>query len=56
MNHWLQMGGYARYVWPSFGITFAVVFLNIWWALRSAREARAQARRRMANAVSKGST
>ncbi|HTP38172.1 MAG TPA: heme exporter protein CcmD [Steroidobacteraceae bacterium] len=56
MSHWLQMGGYARFLWPSYGITFLVVALNIWWARRSAREARALARRRIANAASRSTT
>jgi heme exporter protein CcmD len=44
----LQMGGYAKYVWPSYAITFAVVGLNIIWARRSYARARAEALRRLA--------
>ncbi len=41
------MGGYAAYVWPSVGITVAVMLLNIHWARRAARHAEALARRRL---------
>lgn len=26
--HWLAMGGYARYVWPAYGVMVAVFVLN----------------------------
>jgi heme exporter protein CcmD len=42
------MGGYAGYLWPAFGITFAVVILNIVWARRLLARARTEARRRLA--------
>ena len=42
------MGGYARYLWPAYGITFAVVLLNVVWARRLLARARAEARRRLA--------
>lgn len=48
MTHFLQMGGYARFLWPSYGITFAVVALNILWARRLLAQARTEARRRLA--------
>ncbi len=48
MTHLLQMGGYARFVWPSYGITFAVIILNILWARRLLSQARDQVRRRLA--------
>ena len=44
----LEMGGYAVYVWPSYALTALVVGLNIYWARRSLREAQAETRRRMA--------
>jgi len=47
MTHFLQMGGYARFLWPSYGITFAVIALNIYWARRLLSQSRAQARRRL---------
>ena len=43
MTEFFHMGGYARYVWPSYGLTFAIVILNIIWARRSLDQARAQA-------------
>jgi heme exporter protein CcmD len=42
------MGGYAAYVWPSYGIVIAGLILNIVWARRSLRQARQAARRRLA--------
>ena len=44
----LEMGGFAVYVWPSYALTALVVGLNIYWARRSLREAQAEARRRLA--------
>ena len=43
-----DMGGYAPYVWPSYGITFLVLGLNVWWARRALAQARQAARRRIA--------
>ena len=43
----LRMGGYAAYVWPSVGLTIAVMLLNVYWARRAARRALAFARRRL---------
>lgn len=48
MMEFLEMGGYARFVWPSYALTFAVVLLNVYWARRSLESAREQARRRLA--------
>jgi heme exporter protein CcmD len=42
------MGGYAAYVWPSYGLTFAIIGLNIFWARRLLARSRAEARRRLA--------
>ena len=44
MTDFLQMGGYAPYVWSAYGITLAVLLLNIW----SARRARIQSLTRAA--------
>jgi heme exporter protein CcmD len=49
MLKFLAMGGYARYVWPCYVLTAAVVGLNIRWALRSLTRAKAEARRRIAS-------
>ena len=48
LMHFLAMGGYARFLWPCYGITFAVVFLNIYWARRLNARARSEAKRRLA--------
>jgi heme exporter protein CcmD len=50
MLKFLAMGGYARYLWPCYVLTAAVVGLNIRWALRSLHSAEAAARRRIASA------
>ena len=47
MNEFLSMGGYARFVWPSYALTLAIIILNIVWARRSLARARAAARRRV---------
>ena len=38
------MGGYAPYVWSAYGITLAVLVLNVWWIRRLHRQALEQAR------------
>jgi heme exporter protein CcmD len=48
ISNFLAMGGYAVYVWPCYGLTAAVVGLNILWARRSLRLAQCDARRRLA--------
>ncbi|MGH8134199.1 MAG: heme exporter protein CcmD [Steroidobacteraceae bacterium] len=48
MSQFLDMGGYAPFVWPAYGVTFAVVVLNIVWARRALARSRAEARRRIA--------
>ena len=50
MSGWLEfldMGGYAAFVWPSYGLTLAVVVLNIVWARRLLARSREEARRRL---------
>ncbi|RMF99280.1 MAG: heme exporter protein CcmD [Gammaproteobacteria bacterium] len=42
MTEFLAMGGYAQYVWPTYGLTLIVVVINVVAArrrLRSVREA-----------------
>ena len=48
MDQFLHMGGYARYVWPSYGLALLVLGWNIWSALRLGRVARQRAERRLA--------
>jgi heme exporter protein CcmD len=47
MREFLDMGGYAAYVWPSYAVTLSVIVLNIFWAQRSLARSRAEARRRL---------
>lgn len=48
MSQFLDMGGYAVFVWPAYAVTLAVVLLNVVWARRSLARARELARRRLA--------
>jgi len=48
MSDFLHMGGYAAWVWPSYGLTLAVIILNIVWARRLLAKSREDARRRLA--------
>jgi heme exporter protein CcmD len=48
MSEFLNMGGYAAYVWPSYGLTLGVIVLNIVWARRLLAKSREDARRRLA--------
>ena len=48
MSDFLNMGGYAAYVWPSYGLTLAIIVLNIVWARRLLARSREEARRRLA--------
>jgi heme exporter protein D len=48
MIEFLQMGGYAAYVWPSYGLTLTIILLNIVWARRLLARSREDARRRIA--------
>ena len=46
MLHWLYMGGYWPFVWPSYLLTLLAIVLNIYLARRSLSAARTEARRR----------
>jgi heme exporter protein D len=48
VSEFLNMGGYAAYVWPSYGLTLVVIILNIVWARRLLAKSREEARRRLA--------
>ena len=48
MSDFFNMGGYAAYVWPSYGLTLAIIVLNIVWARRLLARSREEARRRLA--------
>ena len=45
MSEFLQMGGYAPYVWSAYGITLIVLVANIWAAYRRHAGMLARARR-----------
>ena len=47
MRQFLEMGGYAAYVWPAYAVTLATVAVNIIWARRLLAQARTAARRRL---------
>ncbi|MBS1269554.1 MAG: Heme exporter protein D [Gammaproteobacteria bacterium] len=36
-NEFFHMGGYAMYVWPSFGLAFVVLVANVAWAVKRKR-------------------
>ena len=46
MLHWLYMGGYWPFVWPSYVLALFAIVLNIVLARRSVRSAKNEARRR----------
>jgi heme exporter protein D len=47
MSDFLAMGGYAKYVWPSFGITAIVLILNLLAARRQLQLTRERLRLRL---------
>jgi heme exporter protein CcmD len=47
MRHFLDMGGYAAFVWPAYAVTLVVIVLNIVWARRALARSRTDARRRL---------
>jgi heme exporter protein CcmD len=48
LGEFFAMGGYAKYVWPSYALVFAAIVLNVIWARRALKRARLEARRRVA--------
>jgi heme exporter protein D len=48
MKEFLEMGGYAAYVWPSYALSIIVIVLNVVWARRLLARSREEARRRLA--------
>jgi heme exporter protein D len=47
MSQFLDMGGYAAFVWPAYAVTLAAIVLNIVWARRALARSREEARRRL---------
>ena len=43
MTEFLNMGGYALYVWPSYGLGFLVLALNLFFARRQSKQAKTKA-------------
>lgn len=37
MSEFLAMGGYALYVWGSYGVTFAALFLEVIFLMKRSR-------------------
>jgi heme exporter protein D len=48
LDEFLHMGGYARFVWPSYLLGLVVLCGNVWAALRMHAAARTRALRRAA--------
>ena len=46
----LDMGGYARYVWSAFGISLTVLTLTVWLTRRSLHQTRQRLARRLRSA------
>jgi heme exporter protein D len=46
LQNFFEMGGYAKFVWPAYGLTALVLVWNWWSARRSETEAQSAARRR----------
>jgi heme exporter protein CcmD len=47
LQTFFEMGGYAEYVWPAYGLTALILIWNTWSALHSETEAQDAARRRL---------
>jgi heme exporter protein CcmD len=47
VSDFLAMSGYAAYVWPSIGLTLALLWLNIVQARNALERAKSEARRRL---------
>jgi len=47
VSAFLDMGGYAAYVWPAYAVTLAVMALNIVWARRLLKRSRKEALQRL---------
>jgi heme exporter protein CcmD len=48
MSEFLDMSGYGAYVWSAYAIAIGGLILNVWMARRQLRQAKEQARRRLA--------
>ncbi len=52
----LQMGGYARFMWPAYGVALSLLLFNVLGARRALRMAKADARRRLAREQTRDQT
>lgn len=41
MSGFWAMGGYAAYVWPAYGISFAALAASAWWTVSAYMRAKA---------------
>lgn len=48
ISDFFDMSGYAAFIWPSYGLTFIVLVMNVVWARRLLARSRKQAQRRLA--------
>lgn len=46
MRDFFEMGGYAEFLWPAYGITVAALIINVMSARRALARARREAARR----------
>ena len=53
MAEFFNMGGYAAYVWPSFGITLLVLCANVWFARNQLKRVTRETAKRSAMARAK---
>ena len=47
LNNFFSMGGYAAYVWSAYGISFIILFLNIFLAVRNERKTMNELKKRL---------
>jgi len=47
LNNFFAMGGYATYVWSAYAISFIVLFLNIFLAVRNERKTMDELKKRL---------
>ena len=53
LQHFLDMGGYGIYIWPAYGMTFAVLIINIIQPLLQHRQLLRPGQYQMPNPISR---
>ena len=56
-NNWSDfwaMGGYGVYVWGSFGVTAALIFIEMWWVQQARAKALSQVAQELAASQTQG--